>query len=112
MNTLKKFSMGVVLGVLALTASATPASAAELFGIKLPELSTLTAEVSKTIAAEMTAQLRKALNAPRPTRVRRPPSVRVIETAEVVVEASRLPPLDGSEAEQIRTAQAQTQVRL
>jgi hypothetical protein len=112
MNTLKKFSMGVVLGVLALTATTTPANAAELFGIGLPELSTVTAEVSKTIAAEMTAQLRNALKTPRPTRVRRPPSVRVIETAEVVVEASRLPPLDGSESERVRTAQVQTQVRL
>ena len=112
MNTLRKFSMGVVLGVLAVNATTTPANAADLFGVSLPELSTVTAEVSKMIAADMTAQLRNALNAPRKTHVRRPPSVRVIETAEVVVEASRLPPLDGSESEQVRTAQIQTQVRL
>ena len=79
MNTLKKFSMGVVMGVLALTATTTSANAAG-FGVNLPELSTVMAEISKTIAADVTAQLRNALKAPRATRVRRPPSVRVIET--------------------------------
>ena len=70
------------------------------------------AEISKTIAADVTAQLRNALKAPRATRVRRPPSVRVIEREEVVVVASRLPPLDDSESERVRTAQVPAQVRL
>ena len=112
MNTFKKFSMGLVLGVLAFTATGTPANAAEVFGLSVPELSTATAEISKMIAGEVAAQLRNAIKAPRPTRVRTPPSVRVIETAEVVVEATRLPPLDGSESGQVRTAQVQTQIRL
>ena len=72
----------------------------------------MTAEVSKAIAADVAAQLRNALKAPRATRVRQAPSVTVIETETVVVEASRLPSLDGSGDGVVRTAQTQTQVRL
>ncbi|MGH8176260.1 MAG: hypothetical protein ACREV5_08380 [Steroidobacter sp.] len=105
MNTFKKFSMGVVLGVLALTASAAPSSAAEVFGVALPDLSAVTAEVSKFVAREVTSQLRNALNAPRQTRVRQSPSVTIVEAGAVVVEATRLPALDGADDRQIRTAQ-------
>lgn len=105
MNTLKNVSMSVGLSVLALTSTAAPVSAAQVFGVTLPDLSAVTAEVSTLIAREVTAQLRNALDAPRKARVRQSPSVTVVEMETVTVEASRLPPLDGMDDGRIRTAQ-------
>ena len=48
MNTLKKLSVGVFLGALAL-ASSVPARSAEAFGVTVPDLSVATAEVAKQI---------------------------------------------------------------
>lgn len=94
MNTLKKITMVTMLGAIALSSTAAPSRPSEVFGITLPALSVATAEVSKTIAAVVSEQLRNALKAPRPARVRQSPIVSVVEGAEVIVVASRLPPLD------------------
>jgi hypothetical protein len=91
MNTLKKMSVGVFLGVLALASNA-PARAAEVFGVTLPDLSVATAAVSKRVAAELKDQMRKALAEPRPVRTHQSPRVYVYEPIEtMIVEASRLP---------------------
>ena len=92
MNTLKKMSVGVFLGVLALASNA-PARAVEVPSISLPDLSAATAEIGKRIASELKVQMKKALAEPRPVRVRHSPTVSIyepIESLEVV--ASRLPP--------------------
>lgn len=111
MNMLKKFSMITVFGVLGATSVATPANAATVFGVTVPDLTTLTAEISNRIAQELKAQLRMAINAPRQPRGERAPSVVVLEREVVVVEASRLPPLDGSQSGEVLTAQNQHPVR-
>lgn len=109
MNTLKKLPVGVILGVLALAATG-PARAAEVFGFELPDLSAITVEIGKTIAADVKAQLHAALKAPRAVRVRKSPSVSIIEAdAMVVVEAARLPALDTMDAMRVAGT---TQVRL
>ena len=111
MNTLKKVSLNLVLGALVATSAAAPASAADVFGGALPDLSAVTTEISRQIATELRQQLRNALTAPRAKRVRTPPSVTVIDTETVMVEASRLPPLDGSDNDAVRTAQLSTSAR-
>lgn len=109
MNLLKKLSMGAVLGVLAL-ASTAPAQAGHVFGVHLPDLSAVTIEIAKSIAAEAAAQLRKAMTMPRPARERQTPSVTITELdALVVVEAKRLAPIDTMEAMRVAGS---TQVRL
>jgi hypothetical protein len=91
MNTLKKMSVGVFLGVLALASNA-PALATEVLGVTVPNVSVTTAEVSKRIAGELKEQMRKALAEPRPVRPHHSPRVYVYEPIEsMVVEASRLP---------------------
>ncbi len=106
MNTWKKVSLGVVLGALSLTAGA----GVRVQSVATPDLSRLTADLTETvfgaIAGEVREQLRQALGAPRTERAPRAPAVTVSDTITVVVEASRLPPLDGFEAESVRTAHA------
>jgi len=96
------------------------------FSVALPDVSAVTAEVGKMVAADMTAYLRNALLAPRVTRKHQSPTVTIaaidpatIETVTVVasrldptietvtVVASRLPP-QATEA----LAQASTPTRL
>lgn len=93
MNTFRIMTTGVFLGVLGV-ALAVPAS--EVFPPPaLPELATMTAEVGESIAAGVRVQMRDALNAPRPARIRRSPSVFISEISDVVVvAATRLPPVE------------------
>jgi hypothetical protein len=113
MNYLAKVSVSVLVGLLSLTAESPRATAGEVLGVSVPNVSKVTAEVSRFIANELAAQLRQALNAPRQARVRRSPQVIVEETAGVIVTATRLPPLDGgAEHDVVRTAQVQSPVRL
>ena len=109
MNTFKKLAIGVVLGLLALAGTG-PTRAVEVFGFELPDLSAITGEIGKTIAADVKAQLHAALEVPRAARVRKSPSVSIIEVdAMVVVEATRLPALDTMDAMRVAGT---TQVRL
>jgi hypothetical protein len=97
MNTLKKMSVGVFLGVLALASSA-PARTTEGFGVTVPDLSVAMAEVSKKIAAELKEEMRKALSQPRQAHVRQSPTVSISEPIEsLLVVASRLPAEDTME---------------
>ena len=123
MNTRAKVTVVTLFSVFALASN--PARA-DVFGfsVALPSFGTVTAEVAKIVAADLTASLRNAVLAPRATRVHRSPTVTVyqidpIETVTVVatrlaptietvtVVATRLPPL-ASEA----LAQASTPTRL
>jgi hypothetical protein len=97
------------------------------FSVALPDVSAVTAEVGKMVAADVTAYLRNALLAPRVTHKHQSPSVTVHEVVEattmetvtvvatrlaptietVTVVASRLPPLATESL-----AQASTPTRL
>jgi hypothetical protein len=71
------------------------------FSVALPSVGTVTAEVGKIVAADLTAYLRTAQSAPRVTHSRQSPTVTIqqIETAAtttmetITVVATRLPPL-------------------
>ena len=125
MNILQKMTVAALLTGFALASN--PARADVLgFSVALPDVSAVTAEVGKMVAADMTAYLRNALLAPRVTRKHQSPTVTIdaidpatIETVTVVatrleptietvtVVASRLPP-QATEA----LAQASTPTRL
>ena len=125
MNMLQKMTVAALLTGFALAYN--PARADVLgFSVALPDVSAMTAEVGKMVAADMTAYLRNALLAPRVTRKHQSPTVTIdaidpatIETVTVVatrleptietvtVVASRLPP-QATES----LAQASTPTRL
>ena len=125
MNVLQKITVAALLTGFALASN--PARADVLgFSVALPDVSAVTAEVGKMVAADMTAYLRNALLAPRVTRKHQSPTVTIdaidpatIETVTVVatrleptietvtVVASRLPP-QATES----LAQASTPTRL
>lgn len=95
MNMLKKLSTGAVLGVLALT-SAGCAQTHKVSDVAFSAFATATTQVSRQIAADLTVELRKALNAPRAVRVRTSPTVLISDAIEpgmesVIVVATRLP---------------------
>ena len=112
MNTRAKVSVVAALSVFAMASN--PAKADVLgFSVTLPDLGAVTAEVTKIVAADVTAYMRSALSVPRVTRKHQSPSVTVHEVVEattmetvtvvatrlaptietVTVVASRLPPL-------------------
>jgi hypothetical protein len=107
MNTRAKFTVAALLTTFALASN--PAKADVLgFSVTLPSLGAVAAEVTKIVAADLTASLRQALSAPRVTRVRQSPTVTVHEVVETVtVVATRLPPLATE-----TLAQASTRTRL
>ena len=97
MNTRAKLTVVALFSVFALASN--PARADVLgFSVALPDVSAVTAEVGKMVAADMTAYLRNALLAPRVTRKHQSPSVTVREVVEtttmetVTVVATRLAP--------------------
>jgi hypothetical protein len=99
MNTRAKLTVVALFSVFALASN--PAKADVLgFSIALPDLSAVTTEVGKMVAADVTAYLRNALLAPRVTRVHRSPTVTIHEVAElapmetVTVVATRLPAME------------------
>ena len=99
MNTRAKLTVVALFSVFALASN--PAKADVLgFSIALPDLSAVTTEVGKMVAADVTAYLRNALLAPRATRVHRSPTVTIHEVAElapmetVTVVATRLPAME------------------
>ena len=90
MNTRAKVTAVALLSVFAMASN--PAKADVLgFSVALPNLGSVTAEVTRIVAADLTASLRNALNAPRVTHVRQSPSVTVEEMETVLVVATRLP---------------------
>ena len=99
MNTRAKLTVVALFSVFALASN--PAKADVLgFSIALPDVSAVTTEVGKMVAADVTAYLRNALLAPRATRVHRSPTVTIHEVAElapmetVTVVATRLPAME------------------
>ena len=98
MNTRAKFTVVALLSVFALASN--PAKADVLgFSVSLPSIGAVTAEVSKIVAADLTASLRKAISEPRVSRTRTSPTVTVQEMETVVVVATRLPPATESLAQ-------------
>ena len=97
MKIRQTFTVAALLTGFALASN--PAKADVLaFSAALPNVGTVTAEVGKIVAADLTAYLRNALGAPRVTRPRQSPTVTIqqIETATmetITVVATRLPPL-------------------
>jgi hypothetical protein len=79
MNVLQKVTVAALLTGFALASN--PARADVLgFSVAVPDLSAVTAEVGKMVAADMTAYLRNALLAPRVTRKHQSPTVTVVAT--------------------------------
>jgi hypothetical protein len=111
MNTRAKLTVVTMFSMFALASN--PARADVLgFSVALPSVGSVTAEIGKMVAADVTSYLRNALLAPRVTRKRRSPKVTIdvidpatIETVMVV--ATRLPP-QATES----LAQASTPTRL
>ena len=90
MNTRAKFTVVALLSVFAMASN--PAKADVLgFSVNLPSLGAVTAEVTRIVAADLTASLRNALSAPRVSHVRQSPTVTVQEMETVLVVATRLP---------------------
>jgi hypothetical protein len=123
MNIRQKVTVAALLTGFALASN--PAQADVLgFSIALPEIAAVTAEVGKTVAADVTAYLRSAISAPRVTRKHQSPSVTIeelgtaaMETATmetITVVATRLPPQATEALAQntSRTAQATSPTRL
>jgi hypothetical protein len=111
MKTLLNSTSSLLLGIAMLASSPITACAHETSAPV--DLTAASAELDNQVAKELTAQLRAAREVPHPVRVRRPPSVEVTDVSEeaasemsvVVVEASRLPPLDTVTAQApVRTA--------
>jgi hypothetical protein len=102
MNIFRKISVktaaAMTLGALVLGYAAAPATAATPFTAALPDISHVTAQVTKQIgeqiAAELKATFAQLAGAPRPVRGARAASVFITESNAVVVEATRLPRLD------------------
>jgi len=116
MNTRANLTVVALLSVFAVVSN--PARADVLgFSVTLPTIGAVTAEVGKIVAADLTASLRQALNAPRATRTRQSPTVTVSEVVEtatmetVTVVATRLPPL-ATEALAQATTRTNTRTRL
>ncbi|HEY7641911.1 MAG TPA: hypothetical protein VH814_19430 [Steroidobacteraceae bacterium] len=69
------------------------------FSVALPGVSAVAAEVTKIVAADLTAYMRNALSAPRATHKRQSPTVTIAEVSAtttmetITVVATRLPPL-------------------
>ena len=123
MNTRAKLTVVTLFSVFALASN--PARADVLgFSVALPSVGSVTAEIGKMVATDVTAYLRNALLAPRVTRKHQSPTVTVsqidsatatIETVTVVasrlaptietvtVVASRLPPLSSESLAQVST---------
>lgn len=123
MNIRQKVTVAALLTGFALASN--PAKADVLgFSVALPEIAAVTAEMGKTIAADMTAYLRNALSEPRVTRKHQSPTVTIeelgssaMETAAmetITVVATRLPPQATESLAQntSRTAQTTSPTRL
>lgn len=101
MNIRAKVTVVAMLSVFAMASSPTKADVLG-FSVVLPDLGSVTAEVTKKVAADVTAYMRNALSVPRLTRQHQSPTVTITElgastgtsTMETVtVVATRLPPL-------------------
>jgi hypothetical protein len=97
MNTRANLTVVALLSLFAVASS--PAKAGVLgFSAALPDLGAVTAEVTKIVAADLTAYMRSALSAPRVARKHQSPTVTIAELGSstmetVTVVATRLPPL-------------------
>jgi hypothetical protein len=123
MNIRQKVTVAALLTGFALASN--PAKADVLgFSVALPEIAAVTAEMGKTIAADMTAYLRNALSEPRVTRKHQSPTVTIEELGSTAMEAAtmetitvvatRLPPQATESLAQntSRTAQTTSPTRL
>ena len=97
MNIRQKFTVVALLSSFALASN--PAKADVLgFSAALPDFGSVTAEVGKIVAADVTAFMRNALSAPRVTRKHQSPTVTVHPVVEsttmetITVVATRLAP--------------------
>lgn len=97
MNTRQKFTVAALLTGFALASN--PAKADVLgFSVTLPDVGAVTAEVTRIVAADLTAYMRNALSAPRVTRKHQSPTVTIAQVGTTAMEtvtvvATRLPPL-------------------
>jgi hypothetical protein len=97
MNNRAKFTVVALLSVFAMASN--PAKADVLgFSVSMPDVGAVTAEVTRIVAADLTAYMRNALSAPRATVKRHSPTVTVAEVGATAMEtitvvATRLPPL-------------------
>jgi hypothetical protein len=90
MNIRQKVTVVALLTGFALASN--PAKADVLgFSVALPDIAAVTAEIGKTIAADVTGYLSSALTAPRVTRKHQSPTVTIEEMETVIVAATRLP---------------------
>jgi hypothetical protein len=112
MNIRQNLTVAALLTSFALASN--PAKADILgFSVTLPDLGSVTTEVARIVASDVTAYMRNAVHAPRVTRVRQSPSVTVQEMETVMVVATRLPAASEALAQETtRTAQAGTRTRL
>lgn len=99
MNTRANLTVVALLSLFAVASN--PAKADVLgFSANLPSIGSVTTEVAKIVAADVTSYLRNAVSAPRVTRTRVSPTVtihQVVETAAmetVTVVATRLPAME------------------
>jgi hypothetical protein len=112
MNTRAKFTVVALFSVFAFASNPAKADALGFSGT-LPSIGSVTTEVAKIVAADVTSYLRSAISAPRVIRTRQSPTVtvhQIVETAAmetVTVVATRLPPLTTE-----TLAQANTRTRL
>jgi hypothetical protein len=91
---LRKLSISAVFAVAAAGMVAAPAQAGESLVTLMPDISELTSRVGEQIAAQLKTQLAQIAVAPRLQRLARNASVVITESNAIVVEATRLPPLD------------------
>jgi hypothetical protein len=111
MNIFKKIRVEVAaavsLGVLALGYVAAPAQASNEFGFSVPEISSavaaktarITRQIGEQVASEIKETFAQMMSAPRLVRSARTASVFITESNAVLVEATRLPPLDTAVAD-------------
>ena len=98
MNMRAKMTVVALLSAFAMASAPAPARADVLgFSVTLPSLGSVTAEVAKVVAADVTSSLRSAISAPRATRIRTSPTVTINQVVDtdametVTVVATRLP---------------------
>ena len=102
MNTFRKISVKAVaamtFGALVFGYAGAPATAAAPFSVAFPDISQVTAQLTKQlgeqVASELKATFAQLASAPRPVHGARAASVFITESNAVVVEATRLPRLD------------------
>lgn len=94
MNMLNKWAVSGFFALVVASSFSMPAQGGAPFVLLLPEISTLTAQVGERIAEQLKIQMAQTVAAPRLQRSARTASVTITESNAIVVEATRLPPVD------------------